>query len=53
MPGMGRRTHIRGVRSASVKRYPYIVYYRVTDRDILVLHIRHGARAALSAIDLM
>ena len=45
MPGMGRRTHLRGVRSAAVKRYPYIVYYRATDRELLILHIRHGARS--------
>ncbi len=46
MAGIGRRTHIRGVRSAPVKRYPYVVYYRATDRELFILHVRHGARAA-------
>ncbi len=53
MPGIGRRTHLRGIRSAVVKRYPYIVYYRVADGEILILHIRHGARAAPAAVDLL
>jgi plasmid stabilization system protein ParE len=25
-------------------RYPYIVYYRVSGNEILILHIRHAAR---------
>lgn len=51
MPGIGRRTHLRGIRSAVVKHYPYIVYHRVTESELLILHIRHGARAAPTAED--
>jgi toxin ParE1/3/4 len=32
------------VRSASVMRYPYIIFYRIRDDAIEILHIRHSAR---------
>jgi plasmid stabilization system protein ParE len=25
-------------------RYPYIVYYRVQNDEVVIVHIRHGAR---------
>ncbi len=52
MPGIGRRTKHRGIRAAAAKRYPYIVYYRVAEDEPVILHIRHGARAAPSAAEL-
>jgi plasmid stabilization system protein ParE len=32
------------VRSASVVRYPYIVFYRIRGDAVEILHIRHSAR---------
>jgi plasmid stabilization system protein ParE len=33
-----------GVHALWVGRYPYIVYYRVGNDEISILHIRHAAR---------
>jgi plasmid stabilization system protein ParE len=33
-----------GTRVASLIRYPYRVFYRVTDTAIEIVHIRHAAR---------
>jgi plasmid stabilization system protein ParE len=33
-----------GVRVAPLIRYPYKVFYRVTDQTVEILHIHHGAR---------
>ena len=27
-----------------IVRFPYIVFYRLTDAEIIILHVRHGAR---------
>ena len=35
------------LRSRLVSRYPYRVHYFVRDQEILILHIRHGARRPL------
>jgi toxin ParE1/3/4 len=32
------------LRSRLVSRYPYRVHYSVREQEILILHIRHGAR---------
>jgi plasmid stabilization system protein ParE len=40
-----------GVRAAPLIRYPYKVFYRVTENVIEVLHIHHGARRAPSEED--
>lgn len=32
------------VRSASIMRYPYIVFYRIRGDAVEILHIRHSAR---------
>jgi toxin ParE1/3/4 len=45
-PGIGRNTPIKGARSFPVTPYSYVIYYSVRDRELIVLHIRHGARAA-------
>ncbi len=41
---LGRRTATPGVRILSLRRYPYRVYYTVTEVAVLILHIRHMAR---------
>lgn len=33
-----------GVHALWLGRYPYIVYYRVQNDQVLIIHIRHGAR---------
>ena len=51
-PGIGRPTHVAGVSVTTVLRYPYLVYYTVSDREIVILHIRHGARDLPGRADL-
>jgi len=45
-PGIGHVAHISGVRVITTRRYPYLVYHRVSDQELTVVHIRHGARAS-------
>ena len=32
-----------------VFRYPYVVFYRITESEILILHIRHTSRRPLDS----
>jgi toxin ParE1/3/4 len=44
-PESSRRSAKRpGVRVASLGRYPYKIFYRVTDDTVEILHIHHAAR---------
>lgn len=43
-PLTGHRCDIPRVLVAPLGRYPYSIYYQVTDREVLILHLRHGAR---------
>lgn len=43
-PSVGRRQTTEGVRKTVVRGYPYLVYYTLRDREIIVLSIRHAAR---------
>lgn len=43
-PHIGRATDHPSVRVLPLKRYPYLLFYTVTDDEVIVLHIRHGAR---------
>jgi plasmid stabilization system protein ParE len=36
-----------GHRRVPVVRYPYVIFYRIDDDDILVLHVRHTSRRAI------
>jgi toxin ParE1/3/4 len=36
--------HRDNIRVASLGRYPYRVFYRVSEKEILILHIRHASR---------
>jgi toxin ParE1/3/4 len=49
-PTMGRSTDKEGVRVMGVRRYPYIVFYRIReDRDeVRILRVRHTSRRPLS-----
>jgi plasmid stabilization system protein ParE len=44
-PGAGRRFDQRPtVRVMPLGRYPYLVFYTLRDDEIVILHVRHGAR---------
>lgn len=51
-PGIGRPTHLARVSVATVPRYPYLVYYTVSGRELRILHIRHAARGLPGRTDL-
>jgi plasmid stabilization system protein ParE len=36
----------RGVRRAGLRRFPYVVYYRIKDGSVEVLAVLHGSRHA-------
>ena len=43
-PETGRRSDVDGVRVAPLVRFPYSIYYTIENGEVLILHIRHGAR---------
>ena len=45
-PGLGRETDIIGVRVFPIARYPYLVYHRVNEGELVILHVRDGRRDA-------
>jgi plasmid stabilization system protein ParE len=45
-PGLGRETDIPGVRVFPTARYPYLVYHRVGEDGLVVIHVRDGRRDA-------
>lgn len=46
-PFMGQRTSAAGVRRIVVTPYPYVLFYRATATEIIVLRFRHAARRPL------
>jgi toxin ParE1/3/4 len=46
-PSLGRATDEPKVRVLPLTRYPYLVFYSLLNGEIVVLHIRHGARQAI------
>jgi toxin ParE1/3/4 len=46
LPHAGRLQTVAAVRKIAVRRYPYLVYYRIDDdaAEIVVLTIQHSAR---------
>ena len=51
-PRCGRDTNMRDVRVLPVVRFPYLLYHLVTRDEVVILHVRHAARAAPTAGDL-
>lgn len=51
-PGIGRPMDIDGLRRTTTVRYAYVVYYAVRDPNLVVVHVRHGSRAAPGAEEL-
>ena len=45
-PGIARPTDIAGIRVLAVGRFPYLVYCTIEGDELVVIHVRHGARAA-------
>jgi toxin ParE1/3/4 len=45
-PGLGRTTDIPGARVFPTARYPYLVYHRVREDEVVVVHVRDGRRDA-------
>jgi len=45
-PGLGRETDIPGVRVFPTARYPYLVYHRVREDELTIIHVRDGRRDA-------
>ena len=43
-PSIGARTSDPTIRRMTISPYPYLVFYEVTETDIIVHAIRHGAR---------
>jgi plasmid stabilization system protein ParE len=46
-PQVGRIVDDAGHRRVPVTRYPYLIFYRIAEDDLLILHIRHAARRPL------
>lgn len=51
-PSLGRETDVPGVRVFPTARYPYLVYHKVQQNELFVIHVRHGRRDAPTADDL-
>lgn len=43
-PHSGRRTSNRRLRRIAATPYPFLVFYEVTDDEIIIHAVRHGAR---------
>jgi plasmid stabilization system protein ParE len=43
-PFLGRATDAPGVRILALTRYPYMIFYSVIRDEVVILHVRHGAR---------
>lgn len=43
-PQIGRVVDNANHRRVPVLRYPYVIFYRIADDNLLILHIRHTSR---------
>jgi toxin ParE1/3/4 len=43
-PQIGRRTNDPAIRRMTTTPYPYLVFYEITDTEIIIHAIRHAAR---------
>jgi toxin ParE1/3/4 len=43
-PLMGKRTEDPTIRRLTAFPYPYLIFYEVTDAEIIIHAVRHGAR---------
>jgi addiction module RelE/StbE family toxin len=50
IPEMAQVADEPGVRRMPISSYPYVIFYAVESDELVVLHIRHGARRPLTEI---
>jgi plasmid stabilization system protein ParE len=43
-PLIGKRTEDPTIRRLTAMPYPYLIFYEVTDAEIIIHAVRHGAR---------
>ena len=43
-PYAGQATDLPGVRRLTLSPYPYLIFYRVTDSEVIVQRMRHTSR---------
>jgi toxin ParE1/3/4 len=48
-PYAGQATDLPGVRRLTLSPYPYLIFYRVTDNEVIVQRMRHTSRRSRSA----
>lgn len=44
VPEMAQLTDEPGVRRLPVRSYPYVIFYTIEGDEVVILHVRHGAR---------
>jgi toxin ParE1/3/4 len=47
-PYAGQGTDLPGVRRPTLSPYPYLIFYRVTDSEVIVQRMRHTSRRSRS-----
>lgn len=51
-PELGQLADLKGLRRIPAGRYPYVIFYQVVPgREIVVHHVRHGARKPWTGSD--
>ena len=50
-PYAGQTTDLPGVRRLTLSPYPHLIFYRVTDSEVIVQRMRHTSRRSRSASD--
>jgi toxin ParE1/3/4 len=48
-PYAGQATDLPGVRRLTLSPYPYLIFYRITDSEVIVQRMRHTSRQPRSA----
>lgn len=51
-PGLGQKTDIPGVRVLPTARYSYLIYHRVRESELIIIHVRDGRRDTPKSGDL-
>jgi toxin ParE1/3/4 len=41
----------KNVRACSLSRFPYVIYFKVTGFDVLIVAVMHGGRSSIAWID--
>jgi addiction module RelE/StbE family toxin len=44
VPGMGAPTDKQGIQRFPVSRTRYLIFYEIFENEVVIVHIRHGAR---------